>query len=183
MGYFRNDAVARKELGLELFDGISLTDPNADRVMFWDDSAGGFAWLQAASGVTISGTTLQLDSNVRTHALYWIIDGGGAPLTTGVKGYLPVPFAATITQAQLVADQSGSIVVDVWKDTSANFPPTDADSITASAPITLSAAQNVTDATLTGWTTSLAAGDVLGFNVDSVSGLYRVTITLTATRT
>lgn len=38
--------------------GASLTDPNADRIMFWDDSAGAVAWLEAGSGLSISGTTM-----------------------------------------------------------------------------------------------------------------------------
>lgn len=182
MGYFRDNAVARKQLGLELFDGISLTDPGADRIMLWDDSAGGFAWLQASNGLEVDGTTLQATAAARTSALYWIIDGGGAPITTGQKGYLPIPFACTITEASAFADQTGSAVVDVWKDTFANYPPADADSITASAPITLSSAIKAQDATLTGWTTSIAAGDVLGFNVDSASTITRLTIELKVTR-
>lgn len=36
----------------------SLTDPNADRIPFWDDSAGSVAWLEVGSGLSISGTTL-----------------------------------------------------------------------------------------------------------------------------
>lgn len=38
--------------------GISWTDPNADRILFWDDSAGAFAGLTAGSGLSISGTTI-----------------------------------------------------------------------------------------------------------------------------
>lgn len=38
--------------------GASLADPNADRIMFWDDSAGQVTWLQAGEGVTITGTTI-----------------------------------------------------------------------------------------------------------------------------
>lgn len=38
--------------------GTSLTDPNADRIMFWDDSAGKVDWLTAGSGLSISGTTI-----------------------------------------------------------------------------------------------------------------------------
>lgn len=38
--------------------GASLTDPNADRIMFWDDSAGAVTWLTAGTGLSISGTTL-----------------------------------------------------------------------------------------------------------------------------
>lgn len=38
--------------------GASLTDPEADRIMFWDDSAGSVAWLEAGSGLTITNTTI-----------------------------------------------------------------------------------------------------------------------------
>ena len=38
--------------------GASLADPNADRLLFWDDSAGQVTWLEAGSGLTISGTTI-----------------------------------------------------------------------------------------------------------------------------
>ena len=83
----------------------------------------------------------------------------------------------------MLADASGSIVVDVWKDTYANFPPTDADSITASAPPTISAATKSQDSTLTGWTTAIAAGSILRFNVDSAATVTRVTVSLKVTRT
>lgn len=51
--------VQLKHLGLE-----ALTDPNADRIFFWDDSASASEWLtvSTASGINISGTTLQLGS-------------------------------------------------------------------------------------------------------------------------
>lgn len=39
--------------------GASLADPNADRLMFWDDSAGAVAWLTAGTGLTITGTTIE----------------------------------------------------------------------------------------------------------------------------
>jgi hypothetical protein len=38
--------------------GASLADPNADSIMFWDDSAGAVSWLTAGSGLTITGTTI-----------------------------------------------------------------------------------------------------------------------------
>lgn len=116
-------------------------------------------------------------------AIEFVIDGGGAAITTGVKGDLEIPFACTINQATLVADQSGSIVIDIWKDTYANFPPTVADTITASAKPTLSSAAKSQDATLTGWTTSIAAGDILRFNVDSITTCTRVTLSLKVTKT
>jgi len=53
------DDVQLKHLGLE-----TLTDPNADRIFFWDDSATTSQWLEVstASGINITGTTLQLAS-------------------------------------------------------------------------------------------------------------------------
>ena len=114
--------------------------------------------------------------------IQFIIDGGGSVIGTGIKGDIEVPFNCVITQATALADQSGSIVIDIWKDTYANFPPTDADSITASAPVTISAATKSQDATLIGWTPSLLRGAVLRYNVDSASTLTRVTVSLQVTK-
>lgn len=38
--------------------GASLTDPNADRILFWDDSAGAVTWLTAGTGLSITTTTI-----------------------------------------------------------------------------------------------------------------------------
>ena len=38
--------------------GANLADPNADRIMFWDDSASATAYLTASTGLTISGTNM-----------------------------------------------------------------------------------------------------------------------------
>ena len=117
-----------------------------------------------------------------TASISFLIDGGGSALETGIKGDLEIPFDCTITQATAMADQSGSVVVDVWKDTYANFPPTDADSITASAPITISSSTKSQDSTLTGWTKTISAGDILRFNVDSCTTITRVVISLKITK-
>lgn len=42
--------------------GAALVDPNADRLLFWDDSAGAMAFLTAGTGLAISGTTLTASS-------------------------------------------------------------------------------------------------------------------------
>ena len=94
---------------------------------------------------------------------------GGSPIATGTKGYLRVPFACRITKVTVLLEQSGSIVWDVWKDTYANYPPTVADTITASAKPTVTTATKSEDSTLTGWTRTIAAGEVLGFKVDSIT--------------
>lgn len=38
--------------------GASLTDPNADRILFWDDSAGTMTWLTLGTGLSITDTTI-----------------------------------------------------------------------------------------------------------------------------
>jgi hypothetical protein len=119
----------------------------------------------------------------QTGAIAFVIDGGGATIATGVKGDLEIPFPCAIQGWTLVADQSGSIVVDVWKDGYANFPPVVGDSITASAKPTISAATKGQSSTLTGWTTSIAAGDILRFNVDSVTTIQRATLSLKVKKT
>jgi hypothetical protein len=114
----------------------------------------------------------------RIGGITMIIDGGTSVITTGVKGYLEIPFACTIQAVTLLADVSGSIVIDIWKDVYANYPPVVADTITASAKPTISAATKSQNVTLTGWTTSITAGDILGFNVDSVTTIKKVTLSL-----
>ena len=96
---------------------------------------------------------------------------------------LRVPFDCAIVGWTILCDASGSIVFDVWKDSYANYPPTVADTIAASAKPTVSAATKATSTTLTGWTTALSAGDVLIANVDSVSGIGRARLYLHLRRT
>jgi hypothetical protein len=110
------------------------------------------------------------------------VDGGGSTITTGTKGFVVARGTCTIDQATLLSTDasstSGSIVMDVWKDTYANYPPTNADSITASAKPTLSSANKSQDSTLTGWTTSVTAGDIIGFEVESATTVTKVDLAL-----
>jgi len=116
-------------------------------------------------------------------SINFVIDGGGSAITTGVKGDIEIGFDCIITSCRVLPDQSGSIVVDIWKDTYANYPPTDADTITSSTPPTVTATTKSEDTTLTSWTTTISAGNILRFNVDSCSTIERATISLTVERT
>lgn len=127
-------------------------------------------------------TYLQSLAGSNTIALLFVIDGGGSVITTGQKGHLEIPFAMTITGWTLLGDQSGSIVIDVWRDSYANFPPTVADTITGSEKPTLTAAQKNQDLTLSTWSPLVTAGDILAFNVDSVSTLTRVALSIRGTK-
>jgi len=134
-------------------------------------NAGGNGWNLVGDGGGAQDVAIQI-----------VIDGGGAVIATGIHGDIEVPFACTISKVTGLADQSGSIVVDIWKDVYANYPPTVIDSITAAAPLTLSAAIKAQDSTLTGWTTAIAAGDTLRYNVNSAATITRLTVSLTCAR-
>ncbi len=133
--------------------------------------------------VVIYGLTDGTVNSANVTSLGFTIDGGGSAITTGVKGYLSVPFACTINSWVILADQSGSIVIDLWKDTLANFPPTIADTITGSEKPTLSSATNNTDTNLTTWNTTVAEGDIIAFKVDSATTVTRVQVFFKVTKT
>ena len=137
--------------------------------------ATGTGYVHAASGV--------YSASKLTRVIGMIIGDGVAVISTGIAGFVSVPATGTITKVRLLSSDpsvtSGSIVIDIWKDTYSNYAPTVADTITASAKPTISSAIKSEDSTLTGWTTSVTAGDVLAFKVDSVTSLKRVTIEIT----
>lgn len=150
-----------------------------------------FGWTQPTVGGSSDtwGTetntlTSAVDTELARAGFSVVIDGGGLAITTGLKPIaLRMPYDGTINSHTTLADQSGSLVVDVWKDSYANHPATDADSITASAPITISGATKATDSTLTGWTKTFSEGDLLYFNVDSCTSITWAMINFDVTRT
>lgn len=146
----------------------------------------GSAWDRLAAGT--SGQVLKTQGSAanpvwysRVGSVQYLIDGGGVEIGDGVAGDIMVPFACTITGVYLLADQSGSITIDIWKDTYANYPPTNTDTITAANEPAIASSTKDSDTTLTGWTTAITALDILRFNVDSCTTITRCLIILTYT--
>lgn len=156
-------------LDADLLDGFQASDflQGSNNLSDVNDAA------TARSNLGISDTS--------NSAIKFVFDGGGEKIKNGAQGDLEVPFTCTINRVTLLADQTGNVVIDVWRDTYANYPPTDGDSITASAVPSISSAQSSQDDTLSGWTTSINAGDILRFNVDSANVVTRCTISLKVT--
>ena len=123
-------------------------------------------------------TVNSTSANVGTAAIGITIDGAGSAITTGYKGFIQVPYNATIVSVTLLGDTTGTLVVDIWKDTFVYYPPTDADSITGGSEPFLSGTSAYTDSTLTGWTTTINSGDVLAFNVDAAATVTKATLIL-----
>ncbi|MFZ5985499.1 MAG: hypothetical protein ACOYWZ_00010 [Bacillota bacterium] len=143
--------------------------------------------LIAGTNVNIGSTgvdtgTGDVTVNVNNSAIFkqttLVIDGGGSAITAGAKIWVLIPFSCTITSWELTADVSGSIVLDIWKDTYANFPPTVADTITGTAKPSLSSQIKNQSSVLTGWTVGINAGDYLKFNVDSASTVTKIVFVL-----
>lgn len=89
-------ATARTTLGLVIGTDVQaqdaglqqiadLADPNADRILFWDDSAGAYTYLTAGTGLTITGTTINASGGSGTYFNDTYVDqSGGTSDTYGV---------------------------------------------------------------------------------------------------
>jgi hypothetical protein len=155
------------------------SDGVADEVTVQDLGSAAAADGQVLKADRAGGLAFEDDSVV----VNFIIDGGGSVIATGEKGHVELSFAMAISGWTILADQAGSIVVDVWKGAYNNFPPTNADSIAGTEKPTLSLAQNNQDLSLTTWTTAVAAGDILTFEVESATTVTRVAVALRGRKT
>jgi hypothetical protein len=88
--------------------GASLVDPNADRIFFWDDSAGATTFLTVGSGLQISGTTLENTQSGGTVTSV-AVSGGTTGLTTSGG---PITGSGTITLAGTLAVANGGTGVN-----------------------------------------------------------------------
>ena len=103
-------------------------------------------------------------------------DGQGSVIAASKSVLVPVERAGVITAASLVGDASGSITITVKRYTPSSGS---LNSATSLGTIALSSAQHARDTTLSGWTTSLSAGDVLEFvTTATIATVTRVTCKL-----
>lgn len=91
---------------------VTLTDPNADRLMFWDDSAGAVAWLTPNAALSISTTNIRVLETIGISVV-----SESTTLTTGTaKRTFRMPFAFTVTGVRgslSTASSSGIPTVDI----------------------------------------------------------------------
>lgn len=112
-----------------------------------------------------------------------MFDGQGGVIAINSVGTIQIPFNGTITGWILLETSStpiaGSIVIDAWKDTYVNYPPTVADTIWGTKPSLTTAIKN----TATGLSIAVSSGDIIKFNVDSVTSCVKVRLVLFITKT
>jgi len=121
-------------------------------------------------------------------SVVFVIDGGGADLTTGIKGWIEAPFNGTIKSARLFSDvtppATGSVTVHVWKDTYANYPPTDpVDEMTPPAGNSISGGVKEQFTDLSSWLQKgFSKGEIFAFSISACTGIQKLTISLTVDR-
>ena len=118
-----------------------------------------------------------------------VIDGGGSAITTtGVSGFVSIPYSGTIVSWTIIAEAIGgspSCVVDVQKTTYSGLGVGSPAFIAGTEKPTITSGNYVSDFlsknednTLSTWTTSVSAGDIIIFNLDSVSNTKRITLSI-----
>ena len=124
------DDVQLKHLGLE-----TLTDPGADRIFFWDDSATTSAWLEVstASGINITGTTLALasipnssltNSSVTYTAGAGLTGGGAVALGASATLNIGAGTGITVNADDVQLKNAGALTnntVSKWDSTNGQF--------------------------------------------------------------
>ena len=134
---YTRPTLSLSHLGIE-----GLTDPGADRIFFWDDSASASEWLAVGNSIVITTTTMDTIQDIRTSAsptftgltlsgltddsLIYPSSGVLTSLGVATNGKLPIgstgttPVLATIsgtTDHISVANGAGSITLDLDTNT------------------------------------------------------------------
>lgn len=156
---------------------LTLTNPVTGETWSW----------QAPSTITKLGTTTSAPSAVAPGGgtvfdIAVKFSGGGSPLTASFVDVV-VDFPCTINQVTLLGSPSGTVSTDITAIAVGSYSGAAGSSITASDKPALSGAALYQDAGLTGWTTAIAAGTVLRFEITGTpSTTTDLTMALECTR-
>jgi hypothetical protein len=148
----------------------------------------GDLWLNSTTGqlyLRTAGTyAFVMNIGQKITTLNFVIDGAGGVVPTVLSPMFPVDFDATIQEVTILNDQAGTISIDIWKTSYANYDggathPADGDKINGATPVGTTAAvkNKITD--LSGWSsTTLADDDIVVFKVVSNDVVTRCTVSL-----
>jgi len=119
----------------------------------------------------------------------FVIDGGGSAITTGTKGGLVVPFPCIVRKVELqeMDGTAGTITVDI-QAAPTGAAPTFTSICGSSKPAIATSGRYYMDTSwaptngLSGWTTRMAAGTALLYDVTAATTIQRITVALTVQR-
>ena len=161
--------------------GKAMTDPNADRLIAWDDTDGDFQFVTVGTGLTYTHAThtLAASAQAQTHTVTFVCDGSGSVLTTGTKAYIKIPFGGTLTGWTLIGSPSGSITIDIFRATDTNGLPVTSIVGGGGTKPALSTAVENKSTSFSGWTsTTLNAFDNMAISLSGITSTTYVALIL-----
>ncbi len=160
--------------------GKAMTDPNANRLIIWDDTDGDFQYVTVGTNLSYDHAThtLSATGGSATHAVTLATDGSGSVLSTGTKNPIKIPYGGTLTGWLLAGTPSGSVTVDIFRSADgAGLPVTSI--VGAGTKPSLSSATEAKSTTFTSWTsTTLTAFDNLAISLSGITSSTYVSLTL-----
>jgi hypothetical protein len=174
-------AAASAGAGINQAIAIAVAGTNAAAAAQSTANAAGLAAVAAQADADAAQATATAAANASS-GFSFVIDGGGAPILTGFKGFVEMPYNMWVTGWTVVADQSGTIGLDVYKSNGYSGFPTVPSVSDADRP-TLPSAQKNRNTNITAWTDQqFNKGDLVGFNVHAAGVVQIATISLSGTR-
>jgi hypothetical protein len=111
-----------------------------------------------------------------TRTINYVVDSGSISMLSGNKGSVTLDVSGIIESLTILSDQQGDLILDIKKSNYTNFPSFS--SIVGGVYPQLINSRKVRDDNLNNWDTTIIAGDILTFDVISVSNINRFLISL-----
>jgi hypothetical protein len=115
---------------------------------------------------TLAAARLPSNTKIRSFGTTFGDTAATSALTSGSIVYFTIPYSCTISAWNITVD-AGTVTFDILKVATGSAIPTS--SITASALPALSTGTALHSTTLTSWTTSVAANDIVGIKLQTVA--------------
>ena len=146
-----------------------------------------FAQLTGASGalqaqinsISSSGSST-VPFNLYLAKISISIDAGTNTIETGFKGYFEATSDMTISGWNIVANRTGTVLIDLFKTTYNNF--SSFGSIITGIPPSLNNQNKSYGNVMTGWNIGVSRGDILEFVVKGCTGINKININITGTK-
>jgi hypothetical protein len=158
--------------------GLTGTNSGDQTITLTGDVTGSGTGSFTATIASGAVTPAKMSNDAKTLSIGFTADGGGSALSTGkIKGFVVVPFGATITGWSITAD-AGTATVKVWKIATGTAKPTIANVINTSG-VALSSGTHVRSSTVSDFTTTtISAGDIIAFDLTAVATATELTFNL-----
>ena len=110
-----------------------------------------------------------------TRTVNYVVDSGSHDMLAGNKGNITIDVTGIIESFTILSDQQGDLILNIKKSNYTDFP-----TYTSILPsnLSLSNTQKYRDDNLVGWDKTITAGDILSFDVVSVTDIRRFLISL-----